>query len=68
MEQSGDPDEVYRQGGIYKDIVDASARSLNIEKLAQTLDSNGDTVPRDLQIIRSVKQEFNFAEKLPEVD
>ncbi|NLZ19569.1 MAG: ABC transporter ATP-binding protein [Bacteroidales bacterium] len=42
VEQSGDPDEVYRQGGIYKDIVDASARSLNIEKLAHTLDTNGD--------------------------
>lgn len=42
VEQSGDPDEVYRAGGIYKEIVDASARSLNIEKLAQTLDANGD--------------------------
>ena len=42
MEQGGDPDEVYRQGGVYKDIVDASARSLNIEKLAQTIDSDGD--------------------------
>ncbi|MBQ9661414.1 MAG: ABC transporter ATP-binding protein [Bacteroidales bacterium] len=42
VEQSGDPDEVYRAGGIYKDIVDASARSLNIEKLARTLDSDGD--------------------------
>lgn len=42
VEQSGDPDEVYRQGGIYKDIVDASARSLNIEKLAHTLDQDGD--------------------------
>ncbi|MBQ9399036.1 MAG: ABC transporter ATP-binding protein [Bacteroidales bacterium] len=42
VEQSGDPDEVYRQGGVYKDIVDASARSLNIEKLARTLDSDGD--------------------------
>ena len=37
VEQSGDPDEVYRQGGIYKDIVDASARSLNIDKLARTV-------------------------------
>ena len=37
VEQSGNPDEVYRAGGIYKEIVDASARSLNIEKLAQTL-------------------------------
>ncbi|MCQ2164660.1 MAG: ABC transporter ATP-binding protein/permease [Bacteroidales bacterium] len=44
VEQGGDPDEVYRQGGIYKDIVDASARSLNIEKLAHTLDADGDGV------------------------
>ncbi len=44
VEQSGDPDEVYRQGGIYKDIVDASARSLNIEKLARTIDSDGDGI------------------------
>ena len=42
VEQAGDPDEVYRQGGVYKDIVDASARSLNIEKLARTLDTDGD--------------------------
>lgn len=33
VEQSGDPDSVYKQGGIYKEIVDASARSLNVEKL-----------------------------------
>lgn len=39
-EQSGDPDEVYRQGGIYKDIVDASARSLNVEKLAKIVDDD----------------------------
>ena len=37
VEQGGDPDEVYKQGGIYKDIVDASARSLNIEKIAKTI-------------------------------
>ena len=37
VEQSGHPDEVYRRGGIYKDIVDASARSLNIEKIARTV-------------------------------
>ena len=42
VEQSGDPDEVYRQGGVYKEIVDASARSLNIEKLARTIDTDGD--------------------------
>ena len=34
VEQSGDPDSLYHKGGIYKDIVDASARSLNVEKLA----------------------------------
>ena len=44
VEQSGDPDEVYKQGGIYKDIVDASARSLNIEKLSRTIDHDGDGV------------------------
>lgn len=44
VEQSGDPDGLYAKGGIYKDIVDASARSLNIDKLAHTLDQNGDGV------------------------
>ena len=34
VEQSGAPDELYHKGGIYKDIVDASARSLNVDKLA----------------------------------
>lgn len=38
VEQGGDPDEVYKQGGIYKEIVDASARSLNIEKIAKTIE------------------------------
>ena len=42
VEQSGEPDSLYKKGGIYKDIVDASARSLNIDKLAQTLDQNND--------------------------
>jgi ABC-type multidrug transport system fused ATPase/permease subunit len=42
VEQFGDPDEVYKQGGIYKDIVDASARSLNIEKIAKTIDEDYD--------------------------
>ena len=32
--QSGLPDEVYHQGGLYKDIVDASARSMNVDKIA----------------------------------
>lgn len=42
VEQSGEPDSLYQQGGVYKEIVDASARSLNIDKLAHTLDQNGD--------------------------
>jgi ABC-type multidrug transport system fused ATPase/permease subunit len=42
VEQTGNPDELYRKGGVYKDIVDASARSLNIDKLAHTLDAKGD--------------------------
>ncbi len=44
VEQSGDPDSLYREGGVYKEIVDASARSLNIDKLAQTLDADGNGV------------------------
>ena len=39
VEESGDPDGIYRKGGIYKDIIDASARSLNIEKIARTIES-----------------------------
>ncbi|MBQ8065441.1 MAG: ABC transporter ATP-binding protein [Prevotella sp.] len=34
--QSGTPNEVYRQGGLYKDIFDASARSMNVDKIANT--------------------------------
>ncbi len=37
VEQSGNPDELYQKGGVYKEILDASARSLNIDKLASTL-------------------------------
>ncbi len=40
VEQSGTPDEVYQQGGIYKQIFDASARSLNIDKISRTLNNN----------------------------
>jgi len=36
--QGGRPDDVYRQGGLYKDIFDASARSLNVDKIASTLE------------------------------
>ena len=35
--QSGTPTEVYRQGGLYKDIFDASARSMNVDKIADTI-------------------------------
>ena len=37
VEESGDPDAIYKKGGIYKEIIDASARSLNIEKIAKTI-------------------------------
>ncbi|MBO4416731.1 MAG: ABC transporter ATP-binding protein [Bacteroidales bacterium] len=40
VEESGDPDTIYKKGGIYKDIIDASARSLNIEKIAKTISEN----------------------------
>lgn len=35
--QHGEPQAVYRQGGLYKDILDASARSMNIDKIADTI-------------------------------
>ena len=35
--QAGTPQEVYRQGGLYKDIFDASARSMNVDKIANTI-------------------------------
>lgn len=37
VEQHGPPDELYRRGGIYRDIFDASARSLNVDKIASTI-------------------------------
>ncbi len=36
--QSGKPDEVYRQGGAYKEILDASARSMNVDKIASVME------------------------------
>ena len=36
--QSGTPSEVYRQGGLYKDIFDASARSMNVDKIANIME------------------------------
>ena len=36
--ESGKPDDVYRQGGRYKEIFDASARSMNADKIAEVLE------------------------------
>ncbi len=36
--ESGRPDEVYKQGGRYKEIFDASARSMNADRIADVLD------------------------------
>ena len=36
--QQGSPTEVYQQGGLYKDIFDASARSMNVDKIASTME------------------------------
>ena len=38
--QHGTPTEVYRQGGLYKEIFDASARSMNVDKIADTVNLN----------------------------
>ncbi len=35
--EKGTHDQIYRQGGVYKEIFDSSARSLNIEKIARTI-------------------------------
>lgn len=36
--EQGTHEEVYAQDGVYKEIFDASARSMNIEKIAKTLE------------------------------
>lgn len=38
VDQFGTPKEVYSQGGLYKEIFDASARSMNVDKIAETMD------------------------------
>ena len=38
--ESGSHEEIYDQGGVYKTIFDAMARSLNIEKIAKTFDED----------------------------
>jgi ABC-type multidrug transport system fused ATPase/permease subunit len=35
--QQGHPAELYHEGGLYKQIFDASARSMNVDKIAQEL-------------------------------
>ena len=47
VEESGHPDDVYKRGGIYKEIIDASARSLNIQKIARTIEGSDDGNPAD---------------------
>lgn len=37
--ESGVHEDIYQQNGVYKEIFDASARSLNIEKIAKTYES-----------------------------
>lgn len=37
--EAGIHEEIYKQKGVYKEIFDASARSLNIEKIAKTYDN-----------------------------
>lgn len=40
--ESGSHQEIYDQNGTYKEIFDAMARSLNIEKIAKTFDDDDD--------------------------
>jgi ABC-type multidrug transport system fused ATPase/permease subunit len=37
--ESGTPTELYRHGGRYKEIFDASARSMNADKIADVMDN-----------------------------
>ena len=39
--QAGSPSEVYREGGLYKEIFDASASSMNVDKIASIASSAG---------------------------
>lgn len=41
--ESGTHEELYHMEGEYKDIFDAMARSLNIDKISRTMDIDGDT-------------------------
>jgi ABC-type bacteriocin/lantibiotic exporters, contain an N-terminal double-glycine peptidase domain len=37
--ESGTHEEIYKQDGVYKEIFDAMARSLNIDKISKTIDN-----------------------------
>ncbi len=47
MVETGTHDELYNQRGTYRDIFNASARSLNLDRLARTLDAEYDGVVGD---------------------
>ena len=40
--EHGEHDALYHQDGVYKEIFDAMAKSLNIEKIAKTFEDDGD--------------------------
>ncbi|NHB58116.1 ABC transporter ATP-binding protein [Acinetobacter sp. 194] len=40
--EHGEHDQLYHQDGVYKEIFDAMAKSLNIEKIARTFEDDGD--------------------------
>ncbi|MGG2097281.1 ABC transporter ATP-binding protein [Acinetobacter haemolyticus] len=40
--EDGEHHQLYHQQGVYKDIFDAMAKSLNIEKIAKTFDNEGE--------------------------
>ncbi len=42
VEEAGVHEDIYNLNGVYKEIFDASARSLNIEKIAKTYDDEDD--------------------------
>lgn len=42
VKEAGTHEEIYHQNGVYKSIFDASARSLNIEKIAKTYDDDNE--------------------------
>ena len=41
--EKGKHEQLYEQEGVYRHIFDASTRSLNLDKIAKTLDNNAET-------------------------